>query len=196
MRLGRTNSARTGTTAAVTISSWLLVAAAVLLVAYTFLAYRDFFAGLSAYGAAVDAGEVAFEGTAFEAGVVVFHLLVVPVKLIIAGTFLLIAVADNRGDVPSRRITLGLAGLLLCCAGPCGGSAALDLPPLRYTGGFPVGRRSAQMMPAWHAPVLDPVCVPLPVVLLAVVILLLLPATSLYFRGSDPRGSPVPPARW
>jgi hypothetical protein len=181
----------------VTISSYLLYAAAVLLAVVAIT-------GLTTLGTVSEVYGDAYAGTSVEGAedfVVGFSAFAAVVQLLFAAGYVVLALLNNQGRNAARIATWVVAGLGVCCTGiGLGGSAAGGMNT-GSTGDMPdpqvVQERLEAALPSWTGP-LTLVCSILAfVLLLAVIVLLALPASNAFFR-KQPAGfePPVPGAAY
>jgi hypothetical protein len=173
--------------AAVTVSSWLLIAAALLSAADLVLSYHGQQARDEAYWAAVKADEI--ENASAFAAVIGLEVLLI-VLLWITGTVFLvvIAVQNLRGRPAGRNATWMLSGLMLCCPGVNTVGLAASLSGGASTD--PVDQRMDQLLPGWYGNVAAAVDLGLLACLLTAAALLTLRPVSRYFQSVRPPTTP------
>lgn len=173
--------------AAVTVSSWLLIAAAVLSAADLVLSYHGQQARDDAYWAAVDAGEIE-NATAFGAFTIVEGALIYLLWIIGTVFLVVIAVRNLYGRPTGRTATGMLSGLMLCCPGIRTVGLAASLSGSASTD--PVDKRMAQILPGWYGDVAATVDLGLLACLLTAAVLLTLRPASRYLDSARPPTTP------
>jgi hypothetical protein len=183
----------------VTISSYLLYAAAVLLAVVAIT-------GLATLGTVSDVFGDAYAGTSVEGaegfivGVTAFFAVV---QLLFAIAFVVLALLNNQGRNAARITTWVVAGLGACCTGiSLGGTAAGGMNTgTSSTGDMPdpqvIQERLDAALPSWSGPLTLVFSILVFVALLAAIVLLALPASNAFFR-KQPAGfePPVPGAAY
>ncbi|MFC6018954.1 hypothetical protein ACFP2T_22440 [Plantactinospora solaniradicis] len=181
----------------VTISSYLLYAAAVLLAVVAIT-------GLATLGTVADVYGDAYAGSSVEGAedfIVGFSAFVGVVQLLFAVAYVVLAMLNNQGRNAARITTWVVAGLGVCCTGiGLGGSAAGGMNT-SSTGDMPdpkvVQEQLEAALPSWTGPLTLVCSILVFLLLLAVIVLLALPASNAFFRkqpaGSEP---PVPGAAY
>lgn len=178
--------------ATVTISSYLLLLTALFFAISAVI-------GLATLGTVMDVYRDAYAGTSVagaESVIAIFAVLGAVIQLLLAATFVVLAVLNNRGRNASRITTWVLGGLGVCCTGlNAGGSAFGNLGGGTTGGDLPnpdeVQRRLTDALPGWVGPVTTLMAVLSLLALLAVIILLALPASNAFFR--KPTAGDQPP---
>ncbi|MBF9130714.1 hypothetical protein I0C86_17360 [Plantactinospora sp. S1510] len=181
----------------VTISSYLLYAAAVLLAVVAIT-------GLSTIGTVSEVYGDAYAGSSVEGAedfIVGVSAFVAVVQLLFAVGYVVLALLNNQGRNGARIATWVVAGLGVCCTGVGLGGTAAGGMNTSSTGDMPdpkvIQERLEDALPPWTGP-LSLVCSILVfVLLLAVIVLLALPASNAFFR-KQPAGfePPVPGAAY
>jgi hypothetical protein len=167
----------------VTVSSYLLLATAALIVVSGILSlttigattrvYRDVYAGTKAQGT--------------EGVLVAGSVISVVVSLLLAAGLVVLALLNNRGKNPARIVTWVVGGLNVCCSGfGLIGSAAASRLTLPSQPGMPdqaeIQRRLADALPSWFTPVSLVLGILSLLMLLVALVLLALPPSNAYFR--------------
>jgi hypothetical protein len=198
------NAARSRPTIVTVASSLLYLVAAIQVI--------NAIATFATAGPIQDAVRDAYDGTASEGaeGVVAGIFIIGGVlNLVIGLGFAVLGYFDGRGKNVSRIITWVVGGISLCCLGAGLGSNAFVGSMNAGSGnGGPsqdeLQQRINDALPGWYSPVTTTLTVIGLIVILAVVILLALPASNEFFRkpaagGWDPNvpypqypGSPYP----
>lgn len=171
----------------VTVAAYLLYAVAVLQVINAIAAFAT-------YSTLRDAIQNAYAGTELEgseglvAGVAVAGGVV---NLLLGLGFVALGYFDSKGKNPARIVTWVVGGISLCCLGLGLGSNALVGTVNTDTSGTTsdeVQRRVNDALPGWYNGVTTTLSVLGLLVILAVVILLALPASNEYFRKPAANG--------
>lgn len=180
----------------VTIASVLFAGVALLLVAQALLALREYFAGMDAYEQTETSPQESFAGLG-----ILFQLALCGAKILFAVAYGLLAGFNITGRAWSRHATLAIAGpWFLFCAAPCGVLSGVPSDGLNPKNAA-FEHRLAELLPAWHAPVLHTVEVAIAVLLLVVLVLMVLPISAdFYLRPQQlpvyfhPEWNKLPPA--
>jgi hypothetical protein len=190
--------ARPGT---VNIAVILLYVAAALEVISAILA-------IATYGDFKAAYEKAYAGTSLQgqAGSATVTVIVsVVIALLLAVIFLVLGILNGKGNRIGRILTWIFGGLALCCLGSSFALGALgrsaydtnrknnpDLPSYDQLQNTIKGE-----LPSWYTPVSTALSIIVLIMIVAVIILLALPASHPYFRKADAAAQwepPVPPS--
>jgi hypothetical protein len=179
----------------VTIASYLLYGAAALEVITAIMS-------LSTVGRTYDVVRDAYAGTADGSGIadVVLASAIVgaAINVLLAAGFAVLGALDSRGKNPARIVTWVVGGLSVCCSGiGLGGQAAISTT---YTSTDPSGNLSQSQLnqsindalPQWYRPVTLTLAAITLLAILAVIVLLALPASNAFFRKAV-TGFPLPP---
>jgi hypothetical protein len=125
----------------------------------------------------------------------------VVVAAIFGAGYVVLGILDSRGKNVARIITWVAGGLGVCCFGfGLAGQAALgSLSGMGGTGGTgqpdaaEVQRILTDAYPSWHGPAVTTIGVINVLAMLAVIVLLALPAANAFFRRPAPTATPVEP---
>ncbi|WP_433089005.1 hypothetical protein ACQP1P_22175 [Dactylosporangium sp. CA-052675] len=168
---------------AVTVSSWLLVTAALLSAADLVLSYHGQQVRDEAYRAAVEAGELDI-GSASGDGIWLEGACIVLLWSIGTVFLAVIAVQNLRGRPVARNTTWMLAGLMPCCPGVRTASWVASL-----IGGAsidPVDQRMDERLPDWYSGVAVAVFLGLLACMLTAAVLLALRSAGRYLQSARP----------
>jgi hypothetical protein len=115
-------------------------------------------------------------------------------QLLLAVGFVVLGRLDSKGKNPARIVTWVVGGLGLCCAGSGLVNAALGGFNVRMSGTSTTGPDPAEVaqklkdaMPAWDQPVTIAIQLVSVCALIAVIVLLALPAANVFFRKQPPQ---------
>jgi hypothetical protein len=125
------------------------------------------------------------------------------VALLFAAGYVALGLLDSRGKNPARIVTWVVAGIGVCCSGVglAGRAGSSALSGLGRTGGGTdapdpneVQRIVNDALPSWYGPTTLAVNLIVMLSLIAIIILLALPASNAFFRRPAPdAASPYPP---
>lgn len=173
----------------VTVAAYLLYAVAVLQVVNAILAF-------STYGTLRDAIQNAYAGTEFEGSEGIVAAVAVGggvINLLLGLGFVALGFYDSKGKNPARIVTWVVGGISLCCLGlGLGSNALVGTMNADTSGAGPssdeIQRQVNAALPGWYNGLTTTVSVLGLLVILAVVILLALPASNEFFRKPAAEG--------
>jgi hypothetical protein len=125
----------------------------------------------------------------------------VTVAVLFAVGFVVLGILDGKGKNPARIVTWVVAGLGVCCsgigvAGQAGSSALAGMGGGGNTNGpdpAEVQRIVDEALPSWYNPASITINALMLLALIAVIVLLALPAANAYFRKPEPTWEQPPP---
>jgi hypothetical protein len=178
--------------ATVTISSYLLYFVAALQIVSAGVSISSYSAMETAYKQAyADFPELSDAASGIAIFTVVFAVVI---GLIFGAGFVTLGILNGKGKNPARIVTWVLAGLGVCCFGlnAVGQAALSSIGGMGGTSGSnqpdpaEVQRVVNDALPSWYAGTTTAISVINVIAMLAVIILLMLPASNAFFRKPEP----------